>query len=180
MSPTPTPTPADAKKHVDSAQASLNEMAESSTPPADAGPTATEQKFMLDIGAPDDIGNVLELRRFVASCLGEHALAAQPAVREFYERRLASLEAENQRLHKAGTDTWSELRTQIHALEADNERLRQVIREDIISARIIRAENAQRGRIHAIARDASFIEERCKSALSSPPPSPSAGAEKQE
>lgn len=106
---------------------------------------------------------------------------------------LASLEAErNQlietvRLKQATTNHLLDeaakdftLRAELAALQADNERLRQVIREDIISARIIRAENEQRGRIHAITRDSNFIEKRCNVALASPLPSPSAGAEKQE
>lgn len=64
----------------------------SATPPADAPPTEAEAKLRAFIrweSRPGSNDWVERLRSHVAFCLAEHALAAQPAVREFYERRLA-------------------------------------------------------------------------------------------
>ncbi len=43
--------------------------------------------------------------------------------------------------------------------------LGNVVREDLISARIIQAENAQGEQRHGIARDTLFIEDRCTAVL---------------
>ncbi len=50
--------------------------------------------------------------------------------------------------------------------DSENAKLHEVCRENIISARIIKAENDQRGHIHGIDRDAKFIIERTEAVLS--------------
>lgn len=71
---------------------------------------------------------------------------------------------DEQEFHEAGNyevDWPSFART----LETENEKLREALRENLISGRIIKAENDQRGHIYAIDRDAKFIIARTEAAL---------------
>lgn len=66
---------------------------------------------------------------------------------------------------KKGIEEYYQTCAERDQLRAALDVAREALREDLISARIIHAENEQRGHIHSIRRDAAFIEERCNQAL---------------
>jgi len=66
----------------------------------------------------------------------------------------------------------------VRKLDRDHRQLRCASRENLISARIIKAENDQRGHIYAIDRDAKFIIARTQAVLPNAQSEPRAQPEK--
>lgn len=81
-----------------------------------------------------------------------------------WEARALVAEAQVEKSAKA----YFEVNAERHTAQAEARSLREALRENAISARIIAAENSQRGQIQAIARDAKFIENRANAALAAP------------